>query len=310
MTGPRRSRSQRLGAPALFVFLWSTGFVGAQFGLPHAEPLTFLGVRMVIAAALLAGIALAVRAARPSGPAQYGHSAVVGVLLHAGYLGGVFVAISLGVPAPVSAVVVGLQPVLTVVLAGPVLGERATPRQWLGLALGVAGVAVVLSPGLAAAAGQAGAVPPQGLVACLVALAAGTAGTVHQKRYGGGVPMLWGTAVQYTAAAAVLLPAAAATERMSIRWTGEFLLAMVWLVLALSLGAVLLLLLLLRRGTAAEVSSLLYLVPPAVTVEAWLLFGTVPAPVSVAGIVVTALGVALVVVPPRRTAAVRRTARQ
>ena len=300
MTAPGRSRVQRLGVPALFVLLWSTGFVGAQYGLPYAEPLTFLGVRMVIAADLLALVALVLRAALPPRPAQYGHSAAVGLLLHAGYLGGVFVAISLGVPAGVSAVVVSLQPVLTVVLAGPVLGERATPRQWLGLALGVAGVAVVVWPGLTAAAGQAGSLSLPGLLACLVALASGTAGTVYQKRYGGGVPMLWGTAVQYAAAAAVLLTGAVATERMTIRWTGDFVLAMVWLVLALSLGAVLLLLLLLRRGTAAEVSSLFYLVPPAVALEAWLLFGTVPAPVSLAGVAVTALGVALVVVPPRR----------
>ncbi|SDD31459.1 EamA-like transporter family protein [Geodermatophilus telluris] len=303
MTAPARSRLQRLGAPALFVLLWSTGFVGAQYGLPYAEPLTFLGLRMVIAAALLALIAVAARAAVPSRPAQYGHAAVVGLLLHAGYLGGVFVAISLGVPSPVSAVVVSLQPVLTVVLAGPVLGERASARQWLGLALGVAGVAVVVWPGLAAAAGATSLSVP-GVLACLVALAAGTAGTVHQKRFGGGIPLLWGTAVQYAAAAVVLLAGALATERMVIRWTGDFVLAMVWLVLALSLGAVLLLLVLLRRGTAAEVSSLLYLVPPAVALEAWLLFGTVPPAVSVAGIALTALGVALVVVPRRRPVAV------
>ncbi|MEX5718705.1 DMT family transporter [Geodermatophilus maliterrae] len=304
MTDPGRSRLQRLGVPALFVLLWSTGFVGAQYGLPYAEPLTFLGLRMVIAASLLALLALALRAAVPARPAQYGHSAAVGLLLHAGYLGGVFVAISLGTPAGVSAVVVSLQPVLTVVLAGRVLGERTALRQWLGLALGVAGVVVVVWPGLTAAAGRAGALSTPGLLACLVALASGTAGTVYQKRYGAGVPLLWGTAVQYAAAAAVLLLGAVATERMTIRWTGDFVLAMVWLVLALSLGAVLLLMLLLRRGTAAEVSSLFYLVPPAVALEAWLLFGVVPPPVSLAGVAVTALGVALVVAPRRRPVAV------
>ncbi len=173
MSAPSRSRAQRLGVPALFVLLWSTGFVGAAYGLPHAEPLTFLGVRMVIAASLLALIALAVRAAVPTRPAEYGHSAVVGLLLHAGYLGGVFVALSLGVPAGVSAVVVSLQPVLTVVLAGPVLGERATLRQWAGLAVGVAGVVVVVWPGLTAA-GRVEPLSPPGVLACLVALAAGT----------------------------------------------------------------------------------------------------------------------------------------
>jgi drug/metabolite transporter (DMT)-like permease len=164
-------------------------------------------------------------------------------------------------------------------------------------------VVVVVWPGLTAA-GRVEPLSPPGVLACLVALAAGTVGTVYQKRYGTGVPMLWGTAVQYAAAAGVLLAGAVATERMTIRWTGEFVVAMAWLVLVLSLGAVLLLLLLLRRGTAAEVSSLYYLVPPAVALEAWLLFGTVPAAVSVAGIALTVLGVALVVAPRRRPAPV------
>ena len=138
------------------------------------------------------------------------------------------------------------------------------------------------------------------LVSCLVALASGTAGTLYQKRHGDEVPLLWGTAVQYAAASALLLIVAAGTERMSIRWTGEFVLALVWLVLVLSLGAVLLLLLLLRRGTAAGVSSLFYLVPPAVAVEAYLLFGEELSAPSLVGIGITAAGVALVVLPPRQ----------
>ena len=133
----------------------------------------------------------------------------------------------------------------------------------------------------------------------MVALASGTAGTVYQKRHGDGIPMVWGTAVQYAAAAAVLFAVAAATEDMTIRWTGEFVAAFVWLVLGLSLGAVLLLLLLLRRGTASSVSSLYYLVPPATAVEAYLLFGERVSALALVGIAVTALGVALVVVPPR-----------
>jgi drug/metabolite transporter (DMT)-like permease len=296
---PDHSPLQRIGGPALFVLLWSTGFVGAKYGLPYAEPFTFLGVRLLVAAALLAGVALVLRSARPSGRAEYGSSAVVGLLLHAGYLGGVFYAISLGVPAGVSAVVVSLQPVLVAVLATRLLGERPTLRQWAGLVLGVGGVALVVGPGIAAA-GRQEPLPLVGLVACVVALAAGTGGTLVQKRYGDRVPMLWGTAVQYAAASAVLLAIAVSTEDMTIRWTAEFVAAFVWLVVVLSLGAVLLLLLLLRRGSAAGVSSLYYLVPPAVAVEAFLLFGERLAPLSLAGIGVTALGVALVVVPPRR----------
>ena len=298
MTTPAASGVQRLGGPALFVLLWSTGFVGAKYGLPYAEPFTFLGVRLLVAGVLLGVLAVALRSAAMATRPQYGRAAVVGLLLHAGYLGGVFYAISLGIPAGVSAVVVSLQPVLTAVLAARVLGEHPTRRQWLGLALGVVGVGLVVGPGIAAA-GSATAYSPAGLAACLVALASGTAGTVYQKRHGDGIPLVWGTAVQYAAAAAVLFAVAAATEDMTIRWTGEFVAAFVWLVLGLSLGAVLLLLLLLRRGTASSVSSLYYLVPPATALEAYLLFGERVSALALAGIAVTALGVALVVVPPR-----------
>jgi drug/metabolite transporter (DMT)-like permease len=203
------------------------------------------------------------------------------------------------VPAGVSAVIVSLQPVLTAVLAARVLGERPTARQWLGLALGVGGVVLVVGPSIADT-GSAEPFPVAGLVACLVALASGTLGTVYQKRHGDRIPLVWGTAVQYAAAAAVLVAVAVATEDMSIRWTGEFIAAFVWLVLVLSIGAVLLLLLLLRRGTAAGVSSLYYLVPVATAVEAYLLFGERVSGLSLVGIAVTALGVALVVAPPRR----------
>jgi drug/metabolite transporter (DMT)-like permease len=298
----RTSAVQRLGAPALFVLLWSTGFVGAKYGLPYAPPFTFLGLRLVTAAVLLAALALALPGARASARAtrraQYGHAAVAGLLLHAGYLGGVFYAISVGVPAGVSAVVVSLQPVLTALLATRLLGERPTLRQWLGFALGVAGVALVVAPDLTGHG--TGAVPVRGLVACLVALASTTAGTLYQKRHGDEVPLVWGTVVQYAAASAVLLALAAATERIAVTWTGDFVAAFVWLVLGLSIGAVLLLLLLLRRGTASGVASLFYLVPPATAVEALLLFGERLAPLSLVGLAVTVVGVALVVVPARR----------
>jgi len=294
---PRRAaRGEALApfAPWLFVLLWSTGFIGAKYGLPHADPLVFLGVRLAIAGALLAVLARLRGSREPLTRAGWGHAAVAGLLLHAGYLGGVFVAISLGVPAGVSAVIVSLQPVLTASLAAAVLGERVAPRQWLGLTLGLAGVGLVLSQGLAAAAGTAGALPFSGIMACVVALGATTAGTLYQKRHGAKVPLLAGTAVQYAAAAGVLLAAAAATGELSIRWTAAFTAAMVWLILALSLGAVLILLSLLRRGTAAQVSSLFYLVPPATAVEAYLLFGERLGALALLGLAVTAAGVALV----------------
>ena len=219
---------------ALFVLLWSTGFVGAKYGLPDAEPFVFLALRLAIAAALLAVAALVTGSRITRG--QLGRAAVSGLLLHATYLGGVFWAISRGTPAGVSAVVVSLQPVLVAALAIPLLAERLRPAQWLGLALGVAGVVLVVVPRLG------GTLPVRGVVACLVALAGGTLGTLWQKRYGDGVPLLWGTAVQYAAATVVLATLSAATEQPRLAFTPRLVGALVWLVLVLSLGAVLLLL--------------------------------------------------------------------
>ena len=296
MTSRGTSPVQRFGGPALFVLLWSTGFVGRE-------------VRVALRAAVHLPRAAAGDAARSARPArrraavgpdglagQYGRAAVAGLLLHAGYLGGTFFGISRGIPAGVAAVIVSLQPVLTAVLAARVLGERPSARQWLGLVLGVGGVALVVGPGVV---GSSAPLPVSGVVACLVALVSGTLGTVYQKRHGDGIPLVWGTAVQYAAATALLLVAALATEDMRIDWTPHFVGALVWLVLVLSIGAVLLLLLLLRRGTAAGVSSLYYLVPPATAVEAYFLFGERVSGLSLLGIGVTAVGVALVVVPRR-----------
>ncbi len=190
--------------------------------------------------------------------------------------------------------IVSLQPVLVAALATRLLGEHLVRRQWLGLTLGVAGVAIVLAPGLSA---HRAALPVDGILACLVALGGGTAGTLWQKRHGDGIPLLWGTAVQYAGAAAVLLGLAVTTEPMRIDWTPDFVGALVWLVVVLSIGAVLLLLVLLRRGSAAGVSSLFYLVPPATAVESYLVFGERLAALSIGGIVVAAVGVALVVRP-------------
>lgn len=288
------SRLSALG-PGVFVLLWSTGFVGAKYGLPYADPFPFLAVRLGIAAGLLAVLTAVTRSPLPRDREQYGRAAVVGLLLHAGYLGGVFTGISLGVPAGVAAVVTSLQPVLTALLAVRVLGERLRPAQAAGLLVGVVGVVLVLAPGLRGA----GSLPPGGLAACGVALASGTAATLYQKRYGGQVPLLSGTAVQYAAAAGLLLLAGAVTSEHHIAWTRPFVLSLAWLVVVLSLGAVLLLLALLRVSSAARVSSLLYLVPPATALEALVLFDERLAAVSVVGVLVAAAGVALVVRPGR-----------
>lgn len=274
----------------MFVLLWSTGFVGAKYGLPYAEPFTFLAIRLAIAGALL-GCAAALSGNAISRK-QAARSAVSGLLLHVAYLGGVFWAISRGTPAGVSSVIVSLQPVFVAVLAASLLGEHLVRRQWLGLVVGVAGVSLVVAPGLA---GRSGHIPLPGVVGCLLALVGGTAGTVWQKRHGDGIPLLWGTSVQYAVAAGALFVLSAATESRHIDWTRKFVGALIWLVVFLSIGAVLLLLVLLKRGSASGVSSLFYLVPPATALEAFLLFGERLAALSVAGIAVTAVGVAMVV---------------
>ncbi len=313
MPRPSVARMGTSSAPAVFVLLWSTGFIGAKYGLPYAEPFTLLALRLAIAAVLLSALAVLTRSAAPRTKGQYGRSAVSGVLLHSAYLGGVFWGIDHGVPAGVAAVVVSLQPVLVSALAGALLGERVAAVQWLGLILGVGGVGLVVAPGLAAtglaATGLSGGLTVAGVVACLIALTGGTLGTLHQKRHGDGIPLLTGTAVQYAAASLVLLVAAVGTETMTIQWTARFVLAMVWLVLVLSLGAVLLLLLLLRRGSASGVSTLFYLVPPATAVEAYLVFGEELAALSIVGILVTAVGVALAVRTPRPATAPRERSR-
>lgn len=295
MRSPASSGSPWVAAaPVVFVLVWSTGFIGAKYGLPDADPFVLLGLRLLTAAALLALLAAATGSPLPR-RAGWGRSALSGVLLHAAYLGGVFWAIDHGLPAGVAAVIVSLQPVVVAALAHPFLGERLGPVQWAGMALGVLGVVLVLAPGL-----SGGGVTVGGVLACLVALAGGTAGTLHQKRHGDGIPLLTGTAVQYVAAAALLLVAAVLSGGTSITWTTRLTLAFVWLVLPLSIGAVLLLLFLLKRGSASGVSSLFYLVPPATALEAYLLFGEDLAALSVLGIGVAATGVALALRPARR----------
>lgn len=282
----------RLGAPALFVLLWSTGFIGAKLGLPHAGPLIFLALRFVIAAALLAGIALVTRAPWPRRPAAIAHFAVAGLLVHGIYLSGVFVGIWLGVAAGVAALIVGLQPLLVAALAGRALGERVTARQWLGLVLGIGGVVLVLARQLEHGPGALG-----GALACLLALLAITAGTLYQKRWCGGMDLRTGNVVQYGAAALLTGAGALALGQTSIDWTPAFVVALAWLVLVLSLGAISLFYLLIRRGAATAVSSLLFLVPPTTALLAWPLFGETLAPLALVGMALSGLGVALVTWP-------------
>jgi drug/metabolite transporter (DMT)-like permease len=282
-------------APWLFVLLWSTGFIGAKYGLPSAGPFTFLTLRLHIAWILLAGIALVRRARWPRRRREIGHIVVAGLLLHAGYLGGVFFAIAHGLPAGLASLIVGLQPILTAVGAQGLLREQIAPRQWLGLLLGFVGVTLVVGEQARAAAD--GSIGAAALGAIAVALLATTVATLYQKRFGGEGDLTAAAAIQYAAAGAALTPLAVA-EGLHIDWSLPFILALAWLVLALSLGAVLLLLALIRQHAVSRVTGLLYLVPPATAIEAYVLFGERLSAGALIGMVVVVTGVALVIRRP------------
>jgi drug/metabolite transporter (DMT)-like permease len=276
--------------PGLFVLLWSTGFVGAKYGLPYAEPLTFLLLRFAMVMVLMLPLALAMRVVWPRSIAQLAHVAVAGVLMQGGYLAGVFCSIHLGMSAGVSALIVGLQPILTAFASAPLFGERLRARQWAGLLLGFGGVLLVVT-GRTALSG----ITPATLALSAMALLSITAGTLYQKRYCGAVDLRAGSVIQFCAAGMVLLPLALGLETMQVRWTGEFMFALAWLVLVLSIGAISLLYILIRKGAATTVASFFYLVPPCTALMAYFIFGETLNAVAVAGMALAAIGVALVV---------------
>ncbi len=276
--------------PALFVLLWASGFIGAKYGLPYAPPLSFLSWRFVFVIALMTLLALAMRAPWPRG-VQIVHVAIAGVLLQAGYLGGVFSAIDLGMSAGLASLIVSMQPVLTA-CAGPWFGETVSRRQWLGFVLGFGGVFMVVFNKI-----DLGVVSWPALGVTLIALLSITAGTLYQKRFCGAQDLRTQSVVQFIAALAVVLPLALLLETRPVVWSGEFIFALGWLVLVLSLGAISLLLLLIRRGAATAVSSLMYLVPAVTAIMAWLVFGETLTPLAIGGMAVAVVGVALVVQP-------------
>jgi drug/metabolite transporter (DMT)-like permease len=278
----------KIWVPTTFVLLWSTGFIGARLGLPYAGPLTFLSLRYGLAAGLLVIIALVMNAPWPRRPIDIVHYAVAGLLVHGVYLGGVFIGISLGVEAGLSALIVSLQPLLVAAFAGVLLGERVSARQWAGLALGFTGVALILFNKLGRGISDA-----LGGLACVAALLGITIGTLYQKRYCTGMDLRTGTAIQFAAAGLATAPLALWFEQGRVVWSGEFLFALLWLVLVLSLGAVSLLYVLIRRGAAASVSSLFFLVPPCTALIAWPLFGERLGLAALLGMALTLAGVML-----------------
>ncbi len=284
-------------APIVFVFLWSTGYIGAKYGLPFAPPFTFLLVRMVLASLALLLIARVLKTPFPKSWLEFSHAAVAGLLLHAGYLGGVFMAIKLGISAGISSIIVNLQPVLVSSLAAKVLGETVTARQWLGLTLGFVGVLLAVSEKFLVASSNP--VKPWGIVACVVALVSSTVGTIYQKRNATQIPLVTGTIVQYFAAGLVFAVLAFTFEPVHIDWTLQFVFALSWFVLVISLGAILLLMWLIRQTSASSVSSLFYLVPPLTALEAYVLFGERLGVAALLGLVLCAAAVALVVSAPK-----------
>ncbi|MHB2168379.1 DMT family transporter [Alsobacter sp. R-9] len=279
-------------APVVFVLIWSTGWISARFGAPYADPLTFLSIRYTLAALVIAAIATVVGAPWPRGR-NAGHALVSGVLLHAIYLGGVWWAIRKGLPTGVSGLIAAVQPILTALLAPALLGERITRPQWIGIALGFVGIVLVLEPQLETVSRETLAAVVGPMLVNVIAMVSVTFGTFYQKRFIATGDLRTVTALQYVGALAVTLPVAMLIEPMQITWNLTVIATMAWSVLALSIGAIGLLLLLIRHGAVSRAATLIYLVPPAVALEAFLLFGERMLPVQVVGLVVTAVGVAL-----------------
>jgi len=275
-------------APALFVFLWSTGFIGARYGLPYIEPLTFLALRIGFAAVIMAAIAL-LTGARRLNTNEIGHSLVAGSLMHGLTLGGAFTTISQGIPTGIVALILGLQPIVTSILANRLMDEKIARLQSVGLALGLVGVLLVLHDRNIVLAGSV-----LGWVASFLSLIGITLGTLYQKRYCGSIDWRTGNLVQYLGAGVLFTLGAFAFETREINWTGELIFALVWLVLVLSIAAVALMYWLIRRSGATEFASLFYLVPVVTALLAYILFDERLDSISILGMLICTGGVALV----------------
>ena len=280
-------------APALFVFLWSTGFVGAKYIVPYAEPFTFLTIRYFLAALILFAIAYAFKQPLKLNKEQLKASFAVGILLHVIYIGGVFYAVSLGVSAGISAVIVSIQPVLVSLIAVPLLGERLRWVQVVGLFLGVAGIALLLLPKVFQGDYTA-STSIVGIVICVIALLGTSGGYLVQKKLGGEIPFLSGTGAQYAISAIAFAILSVSTEDQIIQWVPEFFFGLAWIVFMLSIASIVLLYGMLRTGSASKVSSLYYLVPPVAAIQAYFLFDEVIGLVGIIGMALAGLGVVLV----------------
>ncbi len=277
--------------PVVFVLIWSTGFIVARYGMPHSPPMKFLALRYFLSVACFALWAWAAKAAMPSSRDQVKHLAVTGILMHAGYLGGVWAAVKLGMGAGLVALLVGLQPVLTAAWVSS-RGGSVSLRQWGGLALGFGGLALVVWQKLGL-----GEIHGLNFLLAAGALLSITAGTLYQKRFVTPCDVRTANLVQLCAAFLVTAPLAL-LESEAMDWNSQLVGAMAWSVLALTLGGSSLLYLLIQRGAATAVTSMLYLVPPCTAVMAWLVFGEALTASTIAGLALTALGVSLVLRSP------------
>jgi drug/metabolite transporter (DMT)-like permease len=278
-------------APLTFALLWSSGFIVAKYAAPDADPFTFLTVRFGVTILALGLIAVASRAPWPASAREGCHSMIAGVLLHGGYLGGVWWAVAEGLPAGIAGLITAAQPLLTALLAAPLLGERVTRGQWCGIVGGFIGIVLVLAPRLAAvdtAALGAAAMP---MIVNFGATVSVTLGTFYQKRFLAGADLRTGTCLQYVGALALMAPLALATESLRFDPTATLLAALAWSVLVMSMAAIVLLLLMIRHGEVSRIATLIYLVPPLTAIEAFILFGESLGAVQIVGMAVTAAGV-------------------
>jgi drug/metabolite transporter (DMT)-like permease len=282
-------RGLLLATPPTFVVLWATGFVVARLVAPHTEPLIFLTLRFGLSAGILALAAVLVRAPWPRGAANWRDALVAGILLHGLYLSAVFWSVRHGLPAGISALLAGLQPLLTATLAGPVLGERVGLRRWSGILLGFAGALLVLGGNL----GTAAAYPPIAVAICLGGTISLSAGLLWQKRTGRTGDLRTGTAVQYLGALLVTVPLTLLTETGRVDFAPAFWIGLAWSIFGLSIGAVGLLLLMIRRGAVAAVAALMFLVPPVAALIGFALFGETLTIVQIAGMGLATIGVAI-----------------
>lgn len=281
-------------APFIFVCIWATGFIGARLGMPFSEPGTFLSIRFVIALLLLGALAMVMRVPWP-GRVNASHAIIIGALIHGVYLGAVFWSIDHGMPAGVSAVIVGLQPLLTAVLAGWFLGEIITRRNWIGLAIGLAGVILVLAPKIDVSDSGVNGFT---IAASLTGMVSVTVGTILQKHWGGAMDLRSGTALQYLGAVIPVAFLSLFTETREIIWSAEMIVAMIWSIFVLSIGAIFLLMWLIQQGSVARLSSVFFLVPGVASLMAFFLFDERLVPMQLVGMALCALGVALATARP------------